>query len=67
MTVEFFNQDDERIAPGGEPLFRGATMAIYRDGRWHRQAKRRGDFPVPPSIARGAEPDHPADQARAAR
>lgn len=50
MTIEFYNLKEERIAPSGEPLFRGATMAIYRDGRWHRQEKHRGDFPVPPRI-----------------
>ncbi len=51
MTIEFYHDVDEgRIAPSGESLFRGATMVIYRDGRWHRQVKRRGDFPAPPTI-----------------
>ncbi len=50
MTIEFYNLQEERIAPGGEPLFRGTTMVIYRDGQWHRQAKSPGDFPIPPDI-----------------
>ena len=48
MTIEFYDRDEERIEPRGEPLFRGTTMLIYEEGRWHRQAKRFGDFPAPP-------------------
>ena len=50
MTIEFFNEDDERITPGGEPLFRGTSMVTYREGRWHRQSKRLGSLPTPPSM-----------------
>lgn len=46
MRVEFFDDKDNSITPDGEPLWRGVTMASYKDGKWTRQEKRPSTFPV---------------------
>jgi transglutaminase-like putative cysteine protease len=46
MSVELFDENKERIRPAGEPLWRGVTMADYADGRWHRQGRSYGTFPI---------------------
>ncbi|MCA1684713.1 MAG: DUF3488 domain-containing protein [Planctomycetia bacterium] len=46
MSVELFDGRGNRIVPEGEPLWRGVTMAKYESGRWFRQSKRTGSFPV---------------------
>ena len=59
MSVEMFDEKDARIAPEGESLLRGVTMAIYENGRWFRQSKGSGSrfFPLvlPEAVVRAAE------------
>jgi len=46
MSVELVTEDGSRVAPEGEPLWRGVTMARYETGRWYRQGRRPSSFPV---------------------
>lgn len=54
MSVEFYNENDQRVAPPDDLLYwRGVTMESYRDARWHRTTwKERQTFPTPPSFNR---------------
>ncbi len=45
MTVALSNERHERLAPNGEPLWRGVTMTKYEAGRWFRQISRRFSSP----------------------
>ena len=40
MSIELFDQKDNRISLPGEPLWRGVTMDVYRNKRWFRQRRR---------------------------
>jgi transglutaminase-like putative cysteine protease len=46
MSVEFTDEEGNPSEPGGEPLWRGTTMAQYIKGRWHRQRQEPVSFPV---------------------
>jgi len=46
MTVEMFDENESRVVPQGEPLWRGVTMAVYDNGRWKRQGKQNSTFPI---------------------
>ncbi len=48
MSIELFDSDRNRIAPPVEPLWRGVTMAVYENGRWHRQRPETSSFPSQP-------------------
>jgi transglutaminase-like putative cysteine protease len=57
MNVELFDENDRSIAPEGEYLWRGVTLAIYEKGRWFRQATKAATFPLlPPTAIRSADP-----------
>jgi transglutaminase-like putative cysteine protease len=46
MSVELYDRDGTRVAPPGEPLWRGVTMSSYDKGRWLRpQRANPGPFP----------------------
>src|SRR3954467_7623242 len=56
MSVELFDADGKRIAPPAEPLWRGATMSTYDNGRWQRQRWDRTSFPSGPTRRKEARP-----------
>jgi transglutaminase-like putative cysteine protease len=46
MSIELYDQRRNRVAPAGEPLWRGVTMSSYDKGRWLRpQRLGPGSFP----------------------
>ncbi len=56
MTIEAYDEIDQRIKPGDEPLWRGVTLADYEKGRWHRLKGRSTSFPL--ISRRGSAPPH---------
>ncbi|WP_406700352.1 DUF3488 and transglutaminase-like domain-containing protein [Singulisphaera sp. Ch08] len=50
MSIELFNQDQQRIKPKDELLWRGVTLSRYEEGRWFREEK--GYSTLPPSLDR---------------
>jgi transglutaminase-like putative cysteine protease len=51
MSIELSDDRGNWLAPQGEPLWRGVTLARYDSGRWFRQAKKPGTFPILPQSA----------------
>lgn len=49
MSVELVDQDQKRIRPTDELLWRGVTMSKYEEGRWFREDK---GYSSPPSVER---------------
>lgn len=39
MSVEFYDEADNRIEVAGEPLWRGVTLPKYETGRWYRDVR----------------------------
>ncbi len=37
MSIELYNEENQRTRAGEEPLWRGVSMASYEGGRWFRQ------------------------------
>lgn len=54
MSVEFYDDDNQRIVPHDESLYwRGVTMDSYENGRWHRTPWReKQTFPNEPAVNR---------------
>jgi transglutaminase-like putative cysteine protease len=46
MSVELYDENDRRIEPQGEMLWRGVTLADYDQRRWHRQDREPQTFPI---------------------
>ena len=46
FSAELYDEDNRRVDLGGEPLWRGVTMADYDDGRWRRERRLPVSFPV---------------------
>ena len=39
MSIELFDEEQQRIKPKDESLWRGVTMSRYEEGRWYREDK----------------------------
>lgn len=50
MSIELFDENQKRIKPNDEWLWRGITMSKYAEGRWFREEK--GYLTLPPSLDR---------------
>ncbi|SIN91700.1 protein of unknown function [Singulisphaera sp. GP187] len=49
MSIELFNEVQQRIKPTDELLWRGVTMSKYQEGRWYREEK---GYSPPPNLDR---------------
>jgi transglutaminase-like putative cysteine protease len=58
MSIELYDSQrpPRRIKPPPEPLWRGVTMADYREGRWQRQRRVMSSFPSRASTRLEARP-----------